>query len=279
MAKHKRERALFELLAEERERGKARPTPQAREAGGKPAAAAPPPPRKPAQEPPAAPPQRTAPTVVTRKAVITVGGFKLQAYHLVIVGVIILCLCYLCYLLGARFGGPGDGLPDVPAHPTMEEIQGKTPDRSLVGQGPTQVDLGRRVQPGPAEPRPGPAEPRPGPGGEVEPEPVRPPEVQPPTPPPEPRPTGPQYRVRIQRLDVSQPDAIDALRAFLARSGIETELETRRGYHVLYSRTRFGKKQEADALAVQVNKILATFENETGRPTSKDAYTVQINRE
>jgi len=48
---------------------------------------------------------------------------------------------------------------------------------------------------------------------------------------------------------------------------------------VLYSRTRFTDKTEADKLANQVNKSLAAFETETGRPTSKDAYTVQLKRE
>ena len=78
---------------------------------------------------------------------------------------------------------------------------------------------------------------------------------------------------------MSRPDAIDALRAYLARSGIETDLVTRGGYHVLYSRRRFNDKAKADALATQVNKSLAAFEAETGRPTSKDAYTVQAKRE
>ena len=103
--------------------------------------------------------------------------------------------------------------------------------------------------------------------------------VRPAPPEPPPAPAGPQYRVRIQRLDVSQPDAIDALRAFLARSGIETDLVTRSGYHIVYSRKRFTDKQKADAFADQINKILAAFETETGRRTSKDAYTVQVQGE
>jgi len=270
MAKHKRERALFELLSQEKGRQKARPDTRPRE-GAAESPAAPTRIEQPgreqhaAREQPAAEPRRPARTIVTRKAVIAIGGVRLQTYHLLIVAVGIACLCYVFYLLGARFGGPGDGLPDVPAHPTMEAIQGRQPARDLVGPGPEEPALGRRVAPSPGGPRP----------GQQGPEERRPRR----TPEPEPKPTGPQYRVRIARLDVSQPDAIDDLRAYLARSGIETDLVTRSGYHVLYSRRRFDEKTESDRLADQVNKSLAAFETETGRPTSKDAYTVQVERE
>ena len=266
MAKRKRERALFELLSQERGRGRAKPDTQGREAG-----AETPPARPPgrAEPTPTEPPRRAAPTVVTRKAVVAVGGVRLSAYHLVIAGVLIACLCYVFYLLGAEFGQPDDGLPEVPAEPTMEDIQNQPAEGTLVEPEPTRPALGRRIEPE--------SEPEPQTEPQTEPEPTGP---QPePEPEPEPEPTGPQYRVRVARLDVSRPDAIDALRAYLARSGIETDLTTRRGYHVIYSRRRFTDKTEADQLADQVNKALAAFEAETGVPTSKDAYTVQIKRE
>jgi len=266
MAKHKRERALFELLSQEKGRQKARPDTQARDQSAE-TPAAPTRPEPVERRQPAGPPRRPAPTVVTRKAIIAVGGVRLRPHHLVLIGLAVACLCYVFYLLGARFGGPGDGLPDVPAAPTMEAIQGRQPARDLVGPGPEEPALGRRVAPSPGGPRPGQQGPE-----ERRPRRTREPE-------PEPKPTGPQYRVRIARLDVSQPDAIDDLRAYLARSGIETDLVTRSGYHVLYSRRRFDEKTESDRLADQVNKSLAAFETETGRPTSKDAYTVQVERE
>ena len=278
MAKHKSQRALFELLSQERNRQKASPNATPPKGGAETAAAPSPSVRGGAakpddrREPPTAP-LRTAPTVVTRKVVLSVGGLHLQTYHLVIVGIVVVCLLYLFYLLGARFGGPGDGLPDVPARPTMDDIQGRQPEQNLVGPGPREADLGRRVEPEPQGVEPTPAEGTTETGretGPTEPE---------PQPEPEPTPTGPQFRVRIARLDVSQPGAVDELRAFLARSGIETDLVTRGGYHVLYSRTRFADKTKADQLVTQVNKTLGSFERETGRPTSKDAYTVQIKGE
>ncbi len=277
MAKHKRERALFELLSEQRGRQKAKPDKQGRDQGTE-TPAGPPRPEEPDRRP-----HRPAPTVVTRKAVIAVGGVRLGPYHLVVIGLAVACLCYLFYLLGARFGGPEDGLPDVPADPSLETIRGEQPADDLVAPEPETPALGHRVAPPPQGREPAPA-PRtteetgrgPGrPGHEAQPT----GRTRPPEPEPEPAPTGPQYRVRIARLDVSRPDAIDALRAYLARSGIETDLVTRGGYHVLYSRKRFDEKTDSDRLADQANKSLAAFEAETGRPTSKDAYTVQVERE
>jgi len=152
MAKHKRDRALFELLAQERDRQKAKPDARApeprepREVGAE-ASPARPPGRPQPRPAPGDQPRRAAPTFVTRKAVIAIGGLRLSAYHLAIVGVVVACLCYLFYLLGAEYGQPGDGLPDVPAHPTMQEIQNQRPDGGLVKPGPTQPPLGHRVEP------------------------------------------------------------------------------------------------------------------------------------
>jgi len=270
MAKRKQERALFELLSQQRGRQKARPDAESREAGagGAETPSAPSPPGRAFGAGASGPARRPARTVVTREAVVSVGGIQLSVYHLVIIGVVILCLCYLFFLLGSQFGGPDDGLPDVPAEPTAEQIQNQPPEKGLVGPGPAPRPLGRRVEPEPEPP------PRPAPEPEPPPRPAPEPEPE-----PQPQPTGPEYRVRIARLDVSRPDAIDALRAYLARSGIQTDLVTRGGYHVLYSRQRFADKAKADTLAKQVNKSLAAFEAETGRPTSKDAYTVQAKRE
>ncbi|MBL7141018.1 MAG: hypothetical protein ISS74_08925 [Planctomycetes bacterium] len=288
MAKQKRERALFELLAKERARTKAEPDTQARSGDVSDPAVEPTAPRTRIAGPgwpeqAAEPAQGVAPAGLGRKPLVTVGGAGLGVHHLVIAGVVLVCLCYLFYLLGARFAAPDDGLPDVPEEPTMGDVRSQQPQAGLVGPGPGQPPLGRRTAP-PTEPtgrqptpQPEPRPTRPGPAvrGPTQPtEPTRPREPE-----PRPAPAGPQYRVRIQRLDVSQPDAIDALRAFLTRSGIETDLETRSGYHVLYSRKRFTEKQKADELADQINKSLAAFEKETARPTSKDAYTVQVKGE
>jgi len=313
MAKQKRERALFELLAQERARSKAeldaagRPAAQTRPAADTPAPRTRMPGAGRAAEPgerlrpaglgvgPAEP--RLAPAGPRRKPLVTIGGVGLGVHHLVIAAVVLVCLLYLSYLLGARWAGPDAGLPDVPAKPTIDDVRSRQPREGLVAPGPGQPPLGRPTEPTGRQPRPQPTTPaRPAerpttPGVTPTPGPVRPgPSPRPPTQPVEPvrpappepvrpAPAGPQYRVRIQRLDVSQPDAIDAMRAFLARSGIETDLETRSGYHVLYSRKRFAEKQKADELADQVNRSLAAFETETGRRTSKDAYTVQVQGE
>ncbi len=265
MAKHKAQRALFELLAKERSQAKAkldagRATRPA--GGGK--TQAPPQPAVEAhrREEPVPITRRPKPTIMTRKAAIIVGGVRLTWPYLVVAGVVLICLCYLFYALGAR--SRGDGLPVTEKHPTMNEIQATGPAPGLVGPGAKPPKLGAKVPPKPA-----PVKPKPGDEG-----------TQPPTPPIgsqiPPALAGPQYRVRIARLDVSKPDAVDDLRAFLAKSGIQTDLVTRSGYHILYSGQHFADKTTSDALALQINKSLEAFEKETKRPTSKDAYTVQM---
>lgn len=268
MAKHKAQRALFELLAKERGQAKAKP-----DAGRatRPVAAgktqAPPQPavEAPRREEPMPITRRPKPTIVTRKAAIIVGGVRLTWPYLAVAGVVLLCLCYMFYALGARSGG--DGLPMTEKHPTMNEIQATGPAPGLVEPGAKPPKLGAKVPPKPAPPKPKP-------GAES---------TQPPTPPigkqPPPAPAGSQYRVRIARLDVSKPDAVDDLRAFLAKSGIQTDLVTRSGFHILYSRRHFTDKTASDVLALQINKSLEAFEKETRRPTSKDAYTVQMKKE
>ena len=268
MAKHKAQRALFELLAKERGQAKAKPDAgrAARPAaGGKTHAPPQPAVEAPRREEPVPITRRPTPTIVTRKAAIIVGGVRLTWPYLAVAGVVLLCLCYLFYALGTRSGG--DGLPVTEKHPTMNEIQAIGPAPGLVAPGAKPPKLGAKVPPKPAPPKP-----KPGADG-----------TQPPTPSigvqPPPAPAGPQYRVRIARLDVSKPDAVDDLRAFLATSGIQTDLVTRSGFHILYSRRHFTDKTASDVLALQINKSLEAFEKETRRPTSKDAYTVQMKKE
>lgn len=252
MAKHKSQRALFELLAKQRGLEKAKPDAHPGAAGPHvptPGAAEP---ARVEQPPPIV--QRPAPRIVRRQAAIIIGGVRLSWPYVVVAGVLIACLCWLCYLLGERLAG--DGLPATQKHPTMNEVQGIGPVPGLVGPGPKPPALGLVVPRKPDE-----VKPAPGPG------------------PKPPVPAGPEFRVRIARLDVSKPDTIDLLRAFLAKSGIQTELETRSGFHVLYSRDHFPDKTASDALALQINKSLEAFEKETRRPTSKDAYTVQFKKE
>ena len=267
MAKHKSQRALFELLTKQRGLEKAKPD-------ALPGVGGPPVPTPGAAEPARVeqpPPivQRPVPRIVRREAAIIIGGVRLSWPYLVVAGVLIVCGCWLCYLLGQRLAG--DGLPVTQKHPTMKEIQGIGPMPGLVRPGPKPPALGRVVprksdETTPA-PRPGP---RPLVGGRAEPGGAKkPPPVA----------AGPEFRVRIARLDVSKPDTIDLLRAFLAKSGIQTELETRSGFHVLYSSDYFSDKTASDALALQINKSLGAFEKETRRPTSKDAYTVQVKKE
>jgi len=261
MAKHRAQRALFELLAKQRGQAKAKPDAGAAArptAAGEtytlPERAA----ETPRPQEPVPITRRPTPAVVTRKAAVIVGGVRLTWPYLLIAAVVLVCLCYLFYVLGTRQGG--DGLPVTEKHPTMEAIQGTEPVPGLVGPGAKRPKLGTKVPPKPAPTKPGPRAEGPQPPGGQAP----------------PAPTGPQYRVRIARIDVAQPGAIDDLRAFLARGGIQTELVTRGGYHVLYSRQRFADKTESDTLALQVNEALEAFEKETRRPTSKDAYTVQM---
>lgn len=261
MAKRKAQRALFELLAKERNQAKAKPDAgrATRPVGGDKTQAPPQPAvEAPRREEPVPITRRPKPTIVTRKAAIIVGGVRLTWPYLAVAGVVLLCLCYLFYALGAR--SDGDGLPVTEKHPTMNEIQATGPAPGLVEPGAKPPKLGAKVPPKPAPPKP-----QPGDEG-----------TQPPTPP---APAGPQYRVRIARLNVSKPDAVDDLRAFLAKSGIQTDLVTRSGFHILYSRRHFTDKTASDVLALQINKSLGAFEKETRRPTSKDAYTVQMKKE
>jgi formylglycine-generating enzyme required for sulfatase activity len=98
----------------------------------------------------------------------------------------------------------------------------------------------------------------------------------PPEPPKPAPPSGPQFRVRIARLPVSQPNIIDSMREFLSQNGIETELETHSGYYILYGQERFPDKKKADDTAMQVNKQLAAFEKKTRVPMGANAYSMLL---
>jgi hypothetical protein len=108
---------------------------------------------------------------------------------------------------------------------------------------------------------------------------VTPPVTQAVTPPAPPVRRGPQFRVRIARWSVSQPEVTARLQTYLAQQGIETELETRSGVCVLYGKTRFTDRKESDALAAKINEQLEAFEKQTRIPTSKDAYSIQATKE
>jgi hypothetical protein len=213
--------------------------------------------------------------------------------HLAIALVAIICLCVIVFVVGSRFFGPGETLPVTERRPTFPEVQAGGVTPNLVAPGP--------VRPAPVAPSPGPGSVRPGgvvpppsprPVGPVPaPRPVTPEKAVTPMPMPRPvapekavgpepapappAPSGPQFRVRIARLPVSQPNTIDRMREFLSQKGVETELETHTGYYILYARDRFPDKKRSDDAAGQINKYLAAFEKQTRIPTSNDAYSIQ----
>ena len=289
MAKHKSQRALFELLTNQRSREKGGPNLGAQPQP--PIRVEPPTPVRPVEMPRTGEPapiiRRPAMAAPPTTGGVSVGGVRLTTYHLIIAGVVLACLCVLFYLLGARFGGT-ERLPATEKHPTMDEIRatrvtpglvkpapgpiakakGPTKGQDLATPGiddilpPADMSLGGEIE---TEPPVGDVKPGPGPGAGKAPLSAKTPTA----------PAGPQFRVRIARVDVSKPSVIDDLRAYLGTCGIETELVTRGGVHVLYSAVQFADKAKSDELAGQVNKHLEAYEKQTKRPTSKDAYTVQ----
>jgi len=169
------------------------------------------------------------------------------------------------YVLG-KYVGDRSGLPEVEKHPTFSEVR-----QTAVTPG--------LVPPPPPSPPPSPAagqETAPRPTG-TEPSAAATPVATPAATPPVRR--GPQFRVRIARWSVSQPEVTARLQTYLAQQGIETELETRSGVYILYGKTRFTDRKESDALAVKINEQLEAFEKQTRIPTSKDAYSIQATKE
>jgi hypothetical protein len=216
--------------------------------------------------------------------------------YLLLGALAVACLVALAFAIGMRYGP--ERLPATEKHPTFNEIHSGGVAPGLVAPGPSQPAPAGGPAP---SPRPGGTAPAPRPGGVA---PAPGPAAKSPAPAPRPAsgappggaaetprpagpekpvvtetPTGPQFRVRIARLGVSQPDAIDKMRTFLSQKGIETELDTRAGYYVLYSRDRFPDKRKSDECAAQINKQLDAFEKATRIPTSKDAYSIQVTKE
>jgi hypothetical protein len=216
---------------------------------------------------------------------------------LLIAAVAVACLAVIAFVVGQRYGS--ERLPDVPKEPTMSKIREGPVTPDLVAKGPVPA-APSPVSPAPSRPpsvRPGP---RPGatePPKAAAPENASAPAGQPagaekaagpaatrpgaerPVITETPMPGGPLWRVRIAQLAASQPDAVDKMRGFLLQKDVETELETVRGFYVLYSRERFPDKKKADDLAAQVNKQLDAFEKATKIPTSKTAYATQTTKE
>jgi hypothetical protein len=189
------------------------------------------------------------------------------------------CLVAIAFVAGQRYGS--ERLPDVPKHPTFAEIQGEGVKPNLVTKSPTQpLPAGPAAGLRPAAPPKGrPAEtPKP----VAAEKPAGPPAVRPggaEKPVVTETPSGPQFRVRIAQLAVSQPDSTDKMRGFLLQKNIETDLETSRGFYVLYSREQLSDKKKADELAGRINKHLEAFEKATKIPTSKTAYVTQMTKE
>jgi len=257
MAKHKIQRPLFDILSKERTLGALKATggaeasPLVRRTGESPADV------RRYEAPPA------ADAVEGRRLALTY-------YQAAVIGVAVICALVFFYVLG-KYVGERSGLPEVEKHPTFSEVR-----QTAVTPG--------LVPPPPPSPPPSPAagqETAPRPTGTEPSAAVTPPVTQAVTPlaaaPPVRR--GPQFRVRIARWSVSQPEVTARLQTYLAQQGIETELETRSGVCVLYGKTRFTDRKESDALAVKINEQLEAFEKQTRIPTSKDAYSIQATKE
>jgi hypothetical protein len=317
MAKHKSQRALYEILVKQRREGgpldqAAKPAPIVR--------------RPPVAETPAATPpvpiiRREAPPTIMRPATpqapAVIAGAPLTYFHLALAAIAVVGLCVLFYFLGGLFKGES-GLPVTQKEPTMAKTrEGQvTPGLIVPGierPGPSGI-VGQQPggrQPGPApggaerpggilgRPAPGGAEtpsglkPGPTPGGAKKPvgagktsgpeptpgEPETPGPLVGPTPGGEEKatlPPGPRYRIRIATFDIGQPNAVDRLRDFFQKDGIETEDVPGRGAHILYSLEKFADRKKADELLAKIKKELEAFEKQTHRRTSKDAYVEQV---
>ncbi len=308
MAKHKPQRALFEILAKERAQER-RPT----EGGPGPVI------RRMGSTPEPTPGLHPAPPAQTARAQqvgrlnvngtaaqtargrpgdrLNVEGVERRGAKYVYVWVALAAggvvgLCLLLWVVVMWLSGPA--LPSVAERPTMEEV----------GEGPAEEGLVAPAAPAPAPaPSPGPA---PGEvGGEqgtlpfgsrlnVEGEQPAPGEVggeqgalpfgsrlnvegEQPAPAPAPAAEG-KYRLRIARLEVSRSEYTDQLRTLLAERGVETELEARSGYFVLYSQARFASLDADDAKAFlgKVEAVQKEFERKTGWPATTNPYFVTV---
>ncbi|MCX5647885.1 MAG: hypothetical protein NTX40_02135 [Planctomycetota bacterium] len=252
MAKGKSQRALFEILTKERaqvrQQAEAKPGPIVRRYGGEEGGGRQPPaparPAMPVGGPPAAPVR-----------------VSLTAYWVVVAAVAVACLCALFYLWGTR-SRREPVPPNVEPRPTMEEVGrgpvnegfvGRREEATVAGVGEgtgaragagTGVGEGAGAGVGEAA---GPAE------------------------------QG-KFRLRIARLEVSRSEYTDQLRTLLASRGVETDLATRGGYFILYSRERFVKMDDEKATAFEkkVVEALKEFEQKTGWPAATNPYFVTV---
>ncbi|MBM4017384.1 MAG: hypothetical protein FJ288_03505 [Planctomycetes bacterium] len=288
MAKHKPHQVLFDVLRREPAAapgGAARPGPAVRRTpsapAAQPAAAAHPAPaaRTPEKPRPEAAARSARPFSAAPPAPFLLRQVSVPFSHLLLGALTAACLIAIAFAVGTRYGP--ERLPATEKHPTFAEIQGKGATPGLVAPGPSQPVPGKVGVERPSAPPAGPPSPaapgRPAPGSPAET--PRPAGAGRPALTETPAPGAPHYRVRIARLAVSQPEAIDKMRAFLSQKGVETELDTRSGYYVLYSRDRFADKRKSDDLAAEINRQLGEFEKSTRIPTSKDAYSILVTKE
>ena len=262
MAKHKAQRALFDLM-----RG-------ARAPELPPADAAKPSPvirRVPTPSGTILPPTATAavpqagarpmvyPTQAAASASTGTGHLSVSHSQLAVAGIVIVCLCAISFFVGQRFGGPEMPMPVVEKKPTFPDIRSGPTTPNLATSTPSRSG-------GPIEAAPEPTEAgQPSPAGR--------PTVAPAAS------SGLPYRVRILQLSVSQSHAVDQLRDYLAARGVETDLDARGGNYILFSRERFPDLKKSDEAVAQVRKLLGAFEKEFRIPTSKDAYSVKMTKE
>jgi hypothetical protein len=268
MAKGKSQRALFEILTKERaqarQQAEAKPGPIVRRYGGEEGGGRQPPaparPAMPVGGPPAAPVR-----------------VSLTVYWVVVAAVAVACLCALFYLWGTR-SHREPVPPNVEPRPTMEEVGRGPVDEGLVGRREEATGAGAGVGEGTgaragegAGARSGERTgARAGEGtgvgegagvGEA---------------------AGPaeqgKFRLRIARLEVSRSEYTDQLRTLLASRGVETDLATRGGYFILYSRERFVKTDDEKATAFEkkVVEALKEFEQKTGWPAATNPYFVTV---
>jgi len=272
MAKGKSQRALFEILTKERsqarQQAEAKPGPIVRRYGGEEGGGRQPPaparPAMPVGGPPAAPVR-----------------VSLTAYWVVVAAVAVACLCALFYLWGTR-SRREPVPPNVEPRPTMEEVGRGPVNEGLVGRreeatvaGVGEATGARAGEGAGARAGEGTGA-RAGEGtgvgeatgigeatgvGET---------------------AGPaeqgKFRVRIARLEVSRSEYTDQLRTLLASRGVETDLATRGGYFILYSRERFVKMDDEKATAFQKKVVAALkeFEQKTGWPAATNPYFVTV---
>ncbi len=256
MAKKPQHRALFELLAREREErdekgeAPARPEPVVRR------------PQKPSA---ARGDEKPARAGVPLQTPIAYGGVWISYYWLAVVIVAVLCLCAIFYFLGARLSGgggeTGEKLPSPPREPAFEAVR-----KGAVTPGLAEI-------PGAGEEREiGPDASENATAGEEEAVAETPDgaEEMPPETPAE------RYRVRLMRLSVAKEEYTNRLLAFLQQRGIDLEIVSRGGYYILYTKRRFATEAETNDYARTMNELLREFGRETGWYTSADAYTVLV---